>query len=146
MGKRTWIALSAVALAGMLAVVGASTFMGGCSMAIETAAGATVPMKCHWTFIATSFVGIIGIVTSVLALIGSSKEGRRTAAITTAVSALVVIALTSPLGIGLCGNADMHCHQTALVVWIACGISLIAAIVQIVKADPNAATLPKRGL
>lgn len=115
-------------------------------MSIETAAGGTVPMKCHWTFIATSFVAIIGIVTALLALIDSTKEGRRTAAIATAVSTLVVILLTSPLGIGLCGNADMHCHQTALVVWIASGISLIAAIIQIAKADPNAATLPKRGL
>ncbi len=103
-------------------------------------------MKCHWTFVATSFVGIIGIVTSLLALIDSTKEGRRTAAIATAVSAIVIILLTSPLGIGLCGNADMHCHQTALVVWIASGASLVIAIIQTVKADPNAATLPKMGL
>ena len=146
MKKQAWMILSALALVGMIAVVGASTLMGGCTSTIETAAGGTVPMKCHWTFIATKFIGIIGIVSCILALANSTKEGRRTAAVVTAVTALVIILVTSPVGIGLCANADMHCHQTALVVWIASGVSLVAAAVQAIKADPAAAERPKMKL
>lgn len=146
MSKKAWMVLSALELVGMLVVIGASTLMGGCTKTIATAMGGEVPMKCHWTFIATTFVGVLGVVTTLLALVNSTKEGRRTAALATAVTAIVILLLPSPLGIGLCGDTSMHCHQTALYVWIAAGVSLVIAIIQIAKADPAIAELPKKDL
>ena len=146
MGKRTWMILAVVGLVAMLAIVAASAFMGGCSKPVETAAGGTVPMKCHWTFVATTFVGILGVVTSLLALAGSTKEGRRFAAIASIATAVVAVLLTTPVGIGLCGSADMHCHQTALYLWVAAGAAVVVGIVQLAKADPKAADLPKMKL
>ena len=40
----------------------------------------------------------------------------------------------------------MHCHQTALGVRIASVAAAICAIVQLVKADPNAVNIPKMKL
>lgn len=146
MGKKAWTVLAALGIVCMLVVVGTSTFMGGCAKTIETAMGGEVPMKCHWTFIATTFVGIIGIVTTLLSLVASTREARRTAALATAVTAIVILLLPSPLGIGLCGDTSMHCHQTALYVWIAAGASLLIAVIQIARADPAIAELPKKKL
>ena len=125
----------------MAAVVAVSVLMGGCAEPVETAAGGTVPMKCHWTFVATTLVGAVGAVTALLALAGRTKEGRRFAAV-----AAATVLLTTPAGIGLCGNPDMSCHQTALVLWVAAGIALVVGIVQAAKADPKGAELPKMKL
>ena len=130
----------------MAAVVAVSVLMGGCAELVETAAGGTVPMKCHWTFVATTLVGAVGAVTALLALAGRTKEGRRIAGIATAAVAAATVLLTTPAGIGLCGNPDMSCHQTALVLWVAAGIALVVGIVQAAKADPKGAELPKMKL
>ena len=127
----------------MAAVVAVSVLMGGCAEPVETAAGGTVPMKCHWTFVATT---LVGAVTALLALTGRTKEGRRFAGIATAAVAAATVLLTTPAGIGLCGNPDMSCHQTALVLWVAAGIALVVGIVQAAKADPKGAELPKMKL
>ena len=68
------------------------------------------------------------------------------AGIATAAVAAATVLLTTPAGIGLCGNPDMSCHQTALVLWVAAGIALVVGIVQAAKADPKGAELPKMKL
>nr|WP_260620137.1 DUF4418 family protein [Gordonibacter massiliensis (ex Traore et al. 2017)] len=73
-------------------------------------------------------------------------EGRRFAAVASIATAVVAVLLTTPAGIGLCGSADMHCHQTALSLWIAAGAAIVVGIVQLAKADPKAAELPKMQL
>ena len=57
MGRRAWMLLAVVGVMAMAAVVAVSVLMGGCAKPVETAAGGTVPMKCHWTFVATTLVG-----------------------------------------------------------------------------------------
>ena len=146
MGRRAWMLLAVVGVMAMAAVVAVSVLMGGCAKPVETAAGGTVPMKCHWTFVATTLVGAAGVVTALLALAGRTKEGRRFAGIATAAVAAATVLLTTPAGIGLCGNPDMSCHQTALVLWVAAGIALVVGIVQAAKADPKGAELPKMKL
>ena len=70
MGRRAWMLLAVVGVMAMAAVVAVSVLMGGCAKPVETAAGGTVPMKCHWTFVATTLVGAAGVVTALLALAG----------------------------------------------------------------------------
>lgn len=67
--------MAVVGVMAMAAVVAVSVLMGGCAKPVETAAGGTVPMKCHWTFVATTLVGAAGVVTALLALAGRTKEG-----------------------------------------------------------------------
>ena len=74
MGRRAWMILAVVGVMAMAAVVAVSVLMGGCAKPVETAAGGTVPMKCHWTFVATTLVGAAGVVTALLALAGRTKE------------------------------------------------------------------------
>ena len=64
MGRRAWMLLAVVGVMAMAAVVAVSVLMGGCAKPVETAAGGTVPMKCHWTFVATTLVGAAGVVTA----------------------------------------------------------------------------------
>lgn len=146
MTKRSWMIVSALVVVGMAILVGVSVFMGGCSNVIETATGATVPMKCHWTFVATAFTGTIGVITALLALISSTKEGRRNAAVATLAAGAATVLLTTPAGIGLCANTDMHCHQAAIMLWATSAVVLVLALVQIAKADPQKATVPKMKL
>lgn len=146
MGRRAWMLLAVVGVMAMAAVVAVSVLMGGCAKPVETAAGGTVPMKCHWTFVATTLVGAAGVVTALLALAGRTKEGCRFAGIATVAVAAATVLLTTPAGIGLCANPDMSCHQTGLVLWVAAGIALVVGIVQAAKADPKGAELPKMKL
>lgn len=146
MGRRAWMLLAVVGVMAMAAVVAVSVLMGGCAKPVETAAGGTVPMKCHWTFVATTLVGAAGVVTALLALAGRTKEGARFAGIATVAVAAATVLLTTPAGIGLCANPDMSCHQTGLVLWVAAGIALVVGIVQAAKADPKGAELPKMKL
>lgn len=146
MGRRAWMLLAVVGVMAMAAVVAVSVLMGGCAKPVETAAGGTVPMKCHWTFVATTLVGAAGVVTALLALAGRTKEWRRFAGIATVAVAAATVLLTTPAGIGLCANPDMSCHQTGLVLWVAAGIALVVGIVQAAKADPKGAELPKMKL
>ena len=146
MGRRAWMLLAVVGVMAMAAVVAVSVLMGGCAKPVETAAGGTVPMKCHWTFVATTLVGAAGVVTALLALAGRTKEGRRFAGSATVAVAAATVLLTTPAGIGLCANPDMSCHQTGLVLWVAAGIALVVGIVQAAKADPKGAELPKMKL
>ena len=146
MGRRAWMLLAVVGVMAMAAVVAVSVLMGGCAKPVETAAGGTVPMKCHWTFVATTLVGTAGVVTALLALAGRTKEGRRFAGIATVAVAAATVLLTTPAGIGLCANPDMSCHQPGLVLWVAAGIALVVGIVQAAKADPKGAELPKMKL
>ena len=146
MSKTVWTVAGIVEVVAAIAIVAIAAAMGGCDHTLETTSGGTCFMKCHWTFVAVSIFGIAGIASSVLALVGKTAEGRRFAAIGVIVVAALAIFATLDTGIGLCGNTAMHCHQTALGVRIASVAAAICAIVQLIKADPNAVDIPKMKL
>ena len=146
MSRTTWTIVGVIEAIAAIAIIAVAAIMGGCDHTLETTSGGTCFMKCHWTFVAVSIFGIAGIASSVLALVGKTAEGRRFAAIGVIVVAVLAIFATLDAGIGLCGNAAMHCHQTALGVRIASVAAAICAIIQLVKADPNAANIPKMKL
>lgn len=146
MSRTTWTIVGVIEAIAAIAIIAVAAIMGGCDHTLETTSGGTCFMKCHWTFVAVSIAGIAGIAGSLLALLGKTTEGRRFAAIEVLVIAALAIFFTFDAGIGLCGNAAMHCHQTALGVRIASAIMAICAIVQLVKANPDAASIPKMKL
>lgn len=124
----------------------AAQAMGGCSADIETAAGAHVPMKCHWTMIAVCLVEIMGAFSALGLAFVKCKVGRRWLAVGGILAqAFVFAALYSPL-MGLCGDTSMHCHSTATVVAVIAAVATVLCVVAIALADPKRASLPKRGI
>lgn len=145
MKPAVWKALSALLIAAFVALF-AIGLTGGCSGMIETAAGGQVPMKCHWAFLATSYVAAIGAIAGLLALFTSQLMARRVACIMAMAAAVVAGLLPSPLGIGVCASAEMSCNASALAAFIASAIAFAIALVLCIKADPQAADKPKRSL
>lgn len=145
MKKNVWMVLGAIAAIAMIAVVAVSALKGGCTEML-TCGEKQVPMKCHWEFIAARTIGIGGIIMAVAAMIAKTKEGRIMASLGTLVTAVLSAVMVSSLGIGICMKPEMMCHQTAPLVYVACAVAAIVAIVMIVKADPAKADEPKMQL
>ena len=146
MGKSAWMVLCAVGAVVMAAVAVVSAVMGGCEGMLDLTNGGSVPMKCHWTFVADTFVGILGAIVGLLGLTCKETSGRRASAIALMACAVVAIVLTTSVGIGLCGMEDMRCHVTAHIVWALAGIGIVVGIIQALKAKPADANLPKMKL
>ena len=143
MNSNAWKIVSAIEVVALLALTIWAAVSGGCTTQVELASGNSMPMKCFWTFRAVPFVGAVGTVAALLALFAKTLEGRRFSAIVAAVAAIVTMLLPTSFGIGLCANAEMHCHTTALGVWVLGAVAIVLALVQIAKADPEAASKPK---
>ena len=146
MTKKAWLAISIIAAIVMAAISAASAFMGGCDALLELANGNSMPMKCHWTFVACTFIGLIGVVIALAGITCKGKFGRRVTGIDYIACALVIACMPAPFGIGLCANAEMPCHTTALVVWALCVIAVVIGVIDIVKCKPKSEELPKRSL
>lgn len=146
MNKDIWTIVSVIAAVLMAAVAVVSIAKGGCMGMIETAEGAQVPMKCHWSFTATGITGIAGCVIAVLACVAKTTEGRRMASIASLVTAVATIAIVSPMGIGTCAHAESMCRGTATIIYVICAIAIIVALVQAAKANPEGSAKPKMQL
>lgn len=145
MKQGTWRALSIVLalLMAVAAVVAAA--IGGCDMMIECTSG-YMPMKCHWTFIAVTWIGAGGAVMALVGAFQKGAEGRRMAALAAAIAALVAIVVISPAGIGTCAHADSQCNMTAAIEYALCAVSIILGIVMVARADAEKAARPKQRL
>lgn len=142
---KVFAVLAAIAF---VAIAGVGLGIGGCEKLIETASGGQMPMKCHWSFVAIPFIAAIGIIASLLSLAGDSKRSKQVCGAVSVATCAVIAAIPSPIGVGLCTNASMSCHQTY---YITLGIMALAAIfslVAIVKATGSDSKLeiPKASL
>lgn len=111
-----------------------SVIMGGCSSPVELASGSTMPMKCHWTFLAVPFVSLIGVIESVIMLIAKDKNAVFVSACLSIVTVVVAFLLMTNFGIGVCGHSDAHCHSTRIAVSICSAVALLSSIVVVAKA------------
>ncbi len=130
----------------MAAISIVSAVMGGCPGMLELANGNSVPMKCHWTFIADTFIPIIGVVVALMAITCKDHSGRRAMAVVYIAVAAIAACIPAPFSIGTCAKAEMMCNSTAPVVWVLCAVAVVIGIVQIVKSNPEAIELPKRSI
>lgn len=144
MSRTAWSIVCVIGAVVMAAIAIVSAVMGGCDTMVELANGNSAPMKCHWTFVADTFIPIIGVVVALMAITCKDQSGRRAAAVGYIATALVAACMPASFGIGLCAMSEMHCHSTAAIVWALCAIAAIVGIVQVVKSNPAAADLPKR--
>lgn len=146
MSKRTWTVLVAVGITAAVAVAVAAQVMGGCEECLHTDTGMCVPMKCHWTFRAVTLLEVVAAYSYAGLLTTGAKVARRwTSASMIVAQAATLYAIHTPY-MGICANLDMHCHLTARVCTVFALVAVVAAAVTYAKADPDAASLPKRGL
>jgi hypothetical protein len=108
------------ALAGGLALALALTprFVPPCTHQLETAAGAFVPMRCHWTFQIEFLLAVAALIVAGALWIVRHAEARRIVGGVLALFGLLVIAVTQPWAVGICGNSEMPCHHTAHWLWL----------------------------
>lgn len=144
MNKTAWTIVCIIGAVAFAAIALASAVIGGCNSMVELANGGSTPMKCHWTFVADTFIGIAGAVITLMGMTCKEQTGRRTVGVSVIVIALIAACMPTSFGIGLCAMAGMQCQATALAVWALCAIAAIIGIVQVVKSNPAAADLPKR--
>lgn len=142
--KSTWVVVCIVAAVAMAAVALVSTFMGGCDSFVKLENGSNMPMKCHWTFVADTYIGIIGVVIALMGATCKDQSGRRATGVGLIAVALMAACMPASFGIGLCADAAMHCHETATAVWVLCAVAAIVGIVQIVKSRPAVDEGPRR--
>jgi hypothetical protein len=107
-------------LAGGLALALAVTprFVPPCTHQLETAAGAFVPMHCHWTFQIEFLLAVAALIVAGALWVVRHAEARRIVGGVLALFGLLAIAVTQPWGIGICGNSEMPCHHTAHWLWL----------------------------
>jgi hypothetical protein len=121
-------AIDVVALGLATAILATPSLVPSCAHEILMASGATVPMRCHWTFQIVRLLGLAAVVVALL-LVGVQRGSRRnaTAEFLVLVAALVV-AVTQPWIVGLCGRDEMACHTTARWVWLWAALLAVAGL------------------
>ncbi len=145
MNEKTWKILCLVEICALMAAALIATFMGGCTKEIECTSG-SVPMKCHWTFLAVPLICFPGAWAAFAAALSGEKKARRMAALSALVAALCALLCIWAV-IGICTGAGSHgCTPTAIATSVALGLSAVLACVLMAKADPKAAEAPKMKL
>src|SRR5512136_2171118 len=104
--------LSAVLLIGLAVLIAVVPPLTECARegkALATADGRQVPMKCHWTAVASIAIAIPLFVTGALQWFNKRKESQRALSIVGAVMGAIVILLPTAL-IGVCAHPDATCN------------------------------------
>lgn len=135
MKDTTWRILCIVNALLFLATIIVSAILGGCDTLLQTASGSEVPMKCHWTFVATKYIGVIGLVASIAMTGFYEKYARRQVSAINLVTIIIMAVLTTPIGIGLCAKAEMHCHTTQIILLGVLAVILVFSVFMIAKAE-----------
>lgn len=121
------IIINSVELVLLVAAIVVSLAMGGCSEQIECVNG-SVPMKCHWTFIAVPFVLLPGIGAALCYYGIKDRFGRQACSLVLAVAACSATCLIG-FGIGTCTGEGMHCRTTGNIVQFLCLLATILSLV-----------------
>lgn len=116
--KKARFIVNTIALVLIIAAAVTSVVMGGCAEQIECVNG-SVPMKCHWTFIAVPFVLAPGL-GALLCYYGVKDRIGREACSLIAVLAACSATCLIGFGIGTCTGEGMHCRTTGNVVQLLC--------------------------
>jgi len=99
----------------------------------------TMPMRCHWTFEVEWLLAISVLVVAGSLWIVRRAEARRVIGAVLAWFGLLVVAVSQPWVVGLCGHSDMACHLTAhwLWLWAACLVAVGVTIAARVRTGRN---------
>ncbi len=98
-----------IALAVLIAVVPPLTECAREGKSVATAAGGQVPMKCHWTAVASIAMAIPLLITGALQWFNKRRESQRALSILGAVMGALVILFPTAL-IGVCTHPEATCN------------------------------------
>ena len=98
-----------ITLAILIAVVPPLTECAREGKLLATADGRQVPMKCHWTAVASIAMAIPLLVVGIMQWFNKRKESQRSLSILGAVMGVIVILLPTAL-IGVCTHPDATCN------------------------------------
>lgn len=143
MTDKTWRILCMVNAALFIGAIVISAALGGCDTLVETTSGSQMPMKCHWTYVATKYIAVIGVIASAAMSGFYDKYARRQVSAINLVTIIIMALLTTPLGIGLCAKSDMHCHTTQIALLADLTVILVISIFMIVKAEYKDGSIEK---
>lgn len=103
-------------------------------------------MACYHTFHGVVLLQVVAAFAVLGVAFVKCKVGRRWLAATCIVAqVLTLVSMYTPVG-GLCANASMSCHTTAIVVTALAVAACAVCVVAIALADPKRAERPARGL
>jgi len=126
-----------VACALAVALVATPRLIPSCTHGIAAASGASIPMRCHWTFQVEFLLAVATLVAAGALWVVEHFEARRVVALGLVLLALLIMAVPLPWVVGLCGNPAMACHQTAHWFWLWSGLlavdGLVIAVCSMVK-------------
>jgi hypothetical protein len=128
--------LSAILIVALAVLIGVVPLLTDClsqGMTMATADGRQVPMKCHWTAVASLAMAIPLLIAGGLQWFSKRKESRRSLNLLGAAMGAVVIALPTAL-IGVCAHPDAACNlvmRPAMIFMgtLVVGINLVSLIV-----------------
>lgn len=139
--KHLCLAGAGISALGAAGAVAAGLLKGACTGMIETAAGGTVPMKCHWSIRVCVLLGLLLLAVSAVQFLIKTRESRLIAAgMGLLLAAGLVLTLSSAV-IGVCGKEDMICRSTAALIRACAGL---AAAGQLVGLSGAGADKPSR--
>ena len=144
--KKFWKLLMGISFVLGIALAVLSLVKGGCGGTIETAAGGSVPMKCHWAFRAVAGQALVVAVLSLVALCFKASSRRRALALSIILVDLLILAVLYFL-IGVCGSSAMACvgNRTLVAILTVADIAVIlvaAAVAGAGKEDKE--DMPKQ--
>jgi hypothetical protein len=129
--------MAACALA--VALVATPRLVPSCTHEIAAASGASIPMRCHWTFQVEFLLAMATLVVAGALWVVDQLEARRVVALGLVLLGFLMVVVPLPWVVGLCGNPAMACHQTAHWIWLWAGLlavdGLAIAVSSVVKGS-----------
>ena len=123
---KTWRIIAVLTLALSIAAVAVCLALGSCPKMIETAAGGSVPMKCHWTMRVCTMLAVFTALMGVAQFFLKEKSAKVISAASTAAVSVCALFTCSNVVIGVCGKADMLCRTTAF--WVRIIMAVLIAV------------------
>lgn len=93
-------------------------FVPPCGRQAQPVLGASVAMRCHWTFQIELLLAVSTVIVAGVLWIVGHPEARRVVGGVLVLFGLLAIAVTQSWVVGLCGNSAMACHHAAHWVWL----------------------------
>lgn len=127
--QKAWRIIAVLTFSLSIAAIAVCLVLGSCPKMIETAAGGSVPMKCHWTMRVCTMLTAFATLMGVLQFFVKEKGAKVISAASTVTVAVCVLLTCSNIVIGVCGKEDMLCRTTTLWVRI---IMVVLIVVELV--------------
>lgn len=143
MSLKVWGFLTTITQISMLAAFLLSYFMGGCTDVFTVSDGVEVYMSCRYAFVAVAWISIIGFVASIFLMRTTRPQVRKNLIIIIWVCVIAAVLMTTSFGIGVCEDAAMPCHLTALGVYTMLVIVAAATAYLFVNANKEVITPEK---